>query len=217
LTTALNLPGLSVTCVIQKFLHEQLNNSESSVLSALSLNDSDFDLPPFKEKLSIYTSAVAMFHAPSDTCGVGGMRFECIHAINDWQNEGPHYDCVFVETDPDAEGMLGLDVARVHQFFSFTYQDVLYPCALVCWFSWIGDQPDGDMGMWKVEPDFLEDGTPYFAVIHLDSVVRAAHLLGEFPGDEFIPEGIPVCAMLDILRSFYVNKLIDYHAFEIAF
>lgn len=37
------------------------------------------------------------------------------------QNEGPQYDCVFVKTNSEMEGMGGLDIAHIYQFFSFNY------------------------------------------------------------------------------------------------
>jgi hypothetical protein len=198
--------------LIRSFLHEQLS---PSIVSSLSPNDSMPDLPPFDEMLSIYTSAVAKFYAPSDLSGVGGMRFERIHATSKFRGES-RYDCVFVETDSAAQGMQGLDVARVYQFFSFTYEEVLYPCALIRWYMRVGDGPDEDTGMWAVEPQYSPDGLPYYSVIHLDTIIRAAHLLGVCDSD-FIPVGVPPSASLDIFLSYYVNKFIDSHAFEIAF
>ena len=99
LADTLNCPDLPY--LIQSFLHEQLN---PSMLSSLSSNDSMLNLPPFDETLSIYTSAVAKFYAPSDLCGIGGMRFECIHATSKWRGS-PRNDCVFVETDSMAARM----------------------------------------------------------------------------------------------------------------
>jgi hypothetical protein len=210
LADTLNCPDL--VSLIQSFLHEQLN---PSMLSSLSSNDSMPNLPPFNSMLSIYTSAVAKFYAPSDLSGIGGMRFERIHATSNFRGDS-RYDCVFVETDSMAPGMRGLDIARVFQFFSFNYRDVFYPCALIRWYSRVGDGPDEDTGMWIVEPQFSPDGSPYHSVIHLDTIIRAAHLLGVCD-DEFIPVGIPPSASLDIFHSYFVNKFIDSHAFEVAF
>ena len=38
-----------------------------------------------------------------------------------WRKEGPQLDCAFIVTNPQAEGMRGLDVARILCFFSFNY------------------------------------------------------------------------------------------------
>jgi hypothetical protein len=111
--------------------------------------------------------------------------------------------------------MRGLDIARVRLFFSFKSRGVPYSCALVQWFSHVFDEPDEDTGMWVVEPDFKLDGSRHMDVINLDSVVRAAHLLG-ICGEDFIPRDISYDNSLDAFHSFYVNKFVDHHAFEIA-
>jgi hypothetical protein len=71
--------------------------------------------------------------------------------------------------------MRGLVVGRVRLFFSFKFQKKFYPCALVQWFSHIGDEADEDTGMWIVKPD------PTLSVVHLDTILRAAHLIGVLP------------------------------------
>jgi hypothetical protein len=166
--------------------------------------------------ISVYPSAVATFYAPSDISGIGGMRRERIRAVPSWRRGSGRYDCVFVNTDSAAEGMCGLDVARIRAFLSFKSQGRTYPCALVHWFSRIGDEPDDDTGMWMVEPDFNFDGSPSAAIIHLDSIVRAAHLIGVY-GEEPVPENLSPDNSLGAFHSYYVNKFIDHHAFEIAF
>jgi len=52
-------------------------------------------------------------------------------------------------------------------------------------------------------------------IIHLDSVVRAAHLLGVC-GESFVPRDLTCDNSLDRFNSFYVNKFADHHSFEIA-
>ena len=71
-------------------------------------------------------------------------------------------------------------------------------------------------GMWVVEPDFNADGSPLVSVIHLDCILRAAHLIGVCSSD-FLPKELSFHHSLDAFLSFYVNKFIDHHAFEIAF
>jgi hypothetical protein len=144
------------------------------------------------------------------------MRRERIRAVPSWRRGPGRYDCVFVNTDPIAEGMRGLEIARVLLFFSFRFHGEFYPCALVHWYSRIGDSPDEDTGMWKVRQDHDADGLPSAAVIHLDSIVRAAHLIGVY-GKHFIPKGLSPGQSLDLFRTYYVNKFIDHHSFEIAF
>jgi hypothetical protein len=197
--------------LIQKFLYDQTRSDTDSQMSS-----STTDLPKFHNKISVYTSAVATFYAPSDISGVGGMRCERIHAVDTWRNGPGRYDCIFVDTDSSAEGMRGFDIARARLFFSFKHNGTKYPCVLVHWYSRVGDSPDEDTGMWVVEPDILEDGTHFAAVIHLDTIFRAAHLIAVY-GDKFVPTYLTFTQSLDAFRAFYVNKYIDHHAFEVAF
>jgi hypothetical protein len=60
-----------------------------------------------------------------------------------------------------------------------------YPCALVRWFLHVGESPDENTGMWVVELDVLDDGTHHAAIIHLDSIFHAAHLIAIY-GEEFV-------------------------------
>jgi len=145
------------------------------------------------------------------------MRRERIRAVKSWRKGPGRYDTILVNTDPTAEGMRGLDVARVRLFFSFSYEGVQYPCALVCWFSREGDSPDNTTGMWIVEPDTSDDdGETLTSIIHLDTILRAAHLLPVF-GSEHVSWTLSFTDTLDTFSSFYINKYVDHHAFEIAF
>ncbi|KAI6162888.1 hypothetical protein EDD17DRAFT_1776423 [Pisolithus thermaeus] len=141
-----------------------------------------------------FSSAVATFYAPSDLSGANGMHCQCIHASPSWRNGAPCYDCVFVEKDPTLPGFQGLYVAQVLLFFSFHYQNVHYPCALVQWFTPIGNEPCNNTGMWKVEHEYDEYGD---------------HL--------YIPPDLHYSDSLAAFGSFYVNKYSDYHAFGLAF
>jgi hypothetical protein len=153
--------------LIQQFLYNQQHSDNIS-------NGTFFRLPKFGGKISIYPSALVTYRAPGDTPGVGGMRRQRIHAVKSWRNGPGRYDTVFVNTGSSADGMRGLDVARVQLFFSFSYFGDKYRCALVHWFSRVGDSPNEHTGMWVVQPD--DDERP-LSVIHLNSIVRAAHLV----------------------------------------
>jgi hypothetical protein len=170
----------------------------------------------FYGKMTIYPSAVATFHAPSDISGIGGMRRERIRAVKSWRKGPGRYDTIFVNTDPSVEGMQGLDVARVRLFFSFSHDGIEYPCALVHWFSRVGDLPSDHTGMWVVKPDLMDNGKNLTAIIHLDTVVRASHLIPVF-GPQRVSRTLSFTDTLDTFTSFYVNKYVDHHAFEIAF
>jgi hypothetical protein len=199
--------------LIQHFLHDQLCTESAS---HMSYDNHPPLLPQFHGKISVYTSAISTFRAPSDLSGIGGMRHERIRATPTWKNGAARYDCVFVNTDPAANGFLGLDVARVRLFFSIEFCGITYPCALVQWMSRLSDEADENTGMWIVEPDVDASGSPLVAVIHLDSILRAAHLIGVC-GDKCLPKGLAFHQSLDTFPAFYVNKFIDHHAFEIAF
>lgn len=163
----------------------------------------------------MYPSAVATYYAPSDKSGIGGMYRERIRSVPRWRGGPERRDCVFVEHDPDSLGFRGLHVARVKLFFKIKHQSVTYPCALVTWFSAIGDAPCPDTGMWMVEPDVDHQGRRVTSVIHLDSILRAAHLIG-IAGNYTIPRQLKHTDSLEAFRAFYVNKYIDHHAHEIA-
>jgi hypothetical protein len=199
--------------LIQHFLSDQCCSTSDSDSDTTS---SSSDTPEFYGMIRVSTSAVATFYAPSDISGIGGMRYERIHAIDTWRHGPGRHDCVFVNTDSAAEGMRGLNIARVKLLFSFIPEDSTYPYALVHWYSHVGDSPDEDTGMWVIEPDYCEDGTHFASVIHLDTIFRAAHLMPVY-GDKFIPPHLSFTQSLDAFRAYYVNKYIDHHAFEIAF
>ncbi|KAK7684404.1 hypothetical protein QCA50_012351 [Cerrena zonata] len=167
-------------------------------------------------KISLFTSAIATFYAPSDISGIGGMRFERIRATRSWRKGPPRYDCVFVETNADEKGMRGLHVARVRLFFSFKHEGVVFPCALIEWFEPVVNNPDELTGMWVVEPEFDGDGIRECAIIHLDSIVRAAHLIPVY-GVDSLPPFFHFSESLDAFQAYYVNKYVDHHAHEIAF
>ncbi|KAG1726728.1 uncharacterized protein EDB91DRAFT_1061496 [Suillus paluster] len=143
------------------------------------------------------------------------MRREHIHACPLWRNEHPCNDCVLINTDLDAQGMQGLEVARIICFFSFNHNWEVYPCALIQWFEKINDCADEDTGMWMVCPSFHEDGSRNLAVIHIETVFRAANLIPIY-SSEYIPHGLKFYHSIDSFCSFYVNKFADHHAFKIA-
>ena len=61
----------------------------------------------FDPNVNIYTSAVAVYHTPSDICGIHGMAKERIHATPKWGKfKVPRYDTAFAVTDPNIPGCL---------------------------------------------------------------------------------------------------------------
>jgi hypothetical protein len=164
-------------------------------------------------KFSVYHSAIATFFAPSDLSGIGGMRSERIRALPSWRNGPSRYDTVLVSTDRQLEGMISLDVARVRLFFSFTHEDIEYPCALINWYDRVSNSQDEDTGMWIVKP---VPGSS--AVIHIDAILRCAHLIPVF-GQNFIDRSINLTYnnSLDAFLCYYVNKYADHHMHEIVY
>jgi hypothetical protein len=142
------------------------------------------------------------------------MRCERIHAVDTWRNGASWNDCVFVSTDSTSEGMRGFDIARLRLFFSFKHEGIRYPCALIHWYSHIGDSLDENTGMWVVRPD-IQDGTQSACIVHLDTIFRTAHLLPVY-WNKFVPSYLDFSQTLDAFHSYYVNKYIDHHAFKIA-
>jgi len=69
--------------------------------------------------------------------------------------------------------------------------------------------------MWVVRPSIDEEGAPNLTVIHVSKIVQAAHLLPVF--DEApVPLELLYSDSLNIFQTFYVNKFINHHAFEIT-
>ena len=116
-------------------------------------------------------SAIATYFSPSDVSGIGWMLCECIRSMNKWWNGHERHDCVFVEHDEDIAGFHGMFAAQVYTFIKFKYNSITYPCAIVKFFSTIGDSPCPNTGMWMVWQDDEYD------LVHIDAIVRAAHLI----------------------------------------
>ena len=62
---------------LQHFLQDQFE---------LDATSSPFYIP---NKVYVYSSAITSFYTPSDICGTGGMRCECIHAVTSWRYGKP--------------------------------------------------------------------------------------------------------------------------------
>ena len=205
---AVNQPHF--TQLIQKFLYEQQHPGDET-------DPAHRIYPPFYEQLMVYPSALATFYALSDLSGICGMKCECIHAVETWRKGPGQYDTIFVVTDPTiSAGMAGLNVAQVRLFFSFSVDCIRYPCALIHWFTWVSDGPDETTGMWIIQPDDVVYGAPTAVVIHLDTVLHAAHLLPVF-GKDSVSKRLKHKQTLDTFTSFYVNKYADHHTFAVAF
>ena len=199
--------------ILCRFLHSQLRPTDPRDPEDVPLDE----CPLYDGKIHVYNSACSTFFAPSDLSGLYGMRREYIHSCPMWRNEGPRSDCIFVVTDPQAEGMCSLDVARVLCFFSFNYMGKSYPCAVVRWFTRVGDGPNTDTGMWVIRPSYRMRNSPDVAIIHIDTIYRAAHLIPTYATHNINAKDIKPHQSYDTFHSFYVNRFADHHAFEIVF
>ena len=198
--------------LLRRFLYDQIYPHARVPSSRVSIDA----CPMFQGKISVFLSASAIFRAPSDPSGPRSMRREYIRATPTWRKGHSRYDCVFVDAQPELSGMRGLEVGRVFLFFSFVHEGTLYPCALIQWFSVIGDEPEDETGLWMVEPEVHEDGRPYLAIIHLETIFRAAHLTPAYRTSNFVRRSLTMHDTLDEFKVFYVNKFVDHHAFEIT-
>ncbi|KAI0702724.1 hypothetical protein C8Q76DRAFT_771687 [Earliella scabrosa] len=199
--------------LIRRFLYSELN--PGAIIDFETVDIAQCPQPP--SRINVFPSAVALFHAPSDLCGAHGMKKERIRAVRSWRGGPARYDCAFVTDDETLPGFRGLAVVRVLLFFSFKYANgITYPCALVSWFVTSGNAPCEETGMWIVEPQVDPHGRRVVSVIHLDCMLRAAHLL-PVPDDDPISTRLRHTDTLDAFEAFYVNKYADHHAHEIAF
>ena len=170
--------------------------------------------PAINGKIHIFNTAVATFYAPSNISGVTGMRREYIQAVSSWRNGPACYDCVLVNAKPDVDGAWGFEVARVFLFFSFLHGGKEYLCAFIQWYSFVGTGPNEDTGCWVVEPDIGDNESPHVAVIHIDCILRAIHLMPVTRTTHFVDWSVTMHTSLDTFKLFYLNRFIDYHAFE---
>lgn len=202
---------------IRRFLYDQLFPNANSCGMDVSLEACPEVFLSLEVK--VFHSALATYFAPSDLSDIEGMHREWIRATPSWKNSAPRYDCVFIDHEPELDGFAGLYVARVKLFLSFVIEDdeatSHYPCALVEWFSTHGDSPCEDTGLWTVVPDRDARGRRVASLVHIDTILRGAHLIG-VAGHHLLPETLTYNHSLDVFSRFYVNKYIDYHAHEIA-
>jgi hypothetical protein len=206
LQALLKIPRLVQLC--QEFLAHQLSDQTDvqAMVDPLSIAASS-------ARVWVYNGAVALYHAPSDPSGKHGMRREWIRCTPDWRGRGHRQDCVLVDVDPD-DAPEGLQAARVKLFFALEYRKTRYECALVHWYSDHSDKPDPDTGMRVVVPSHRTDGLPEMDVVHLDSLVRATHLV-PVHGTDFVSEDLHFSQTLDKFKAFYINCYIDHHMFDL--
>ncbi|KAH9932967.1 uncharacterized protein B0H18DRAFT_870966, partial [Fomitopsis serialis] len=200
--------------LLRRFLYDQQNPDSETPGDDVPLQECP--VVNSRSRVRVYPSAVATFYAPSDISGVGGMRHERIRAVPSWYNGPGRYDCVFVGTDPAQQGMRSMHAARVRLLLSFQHDGTTYPCAVIEWFTAPDAEPDNCTGMWVVEPDLNANLSRHTSVVHLDSILRLAHLIPVY-GDDFLPYNFDAAYSLDAFRSYFINKFADHNAHEIAY
>ena len=173
-------------------------------------------LPVISDAIYIHQSATVTYLSPTDLCKTQGVRHEIIRSVPDWRQSGPRRDTVLLNMDPDQPGMRGMDVASVQLFFSFKHLETVHQCALVHWFL-KSNGPHDAVDMWVVNPDFRgRHRKPFLGVVPLDTIIRACHLIPCYR-DSLVPHGHSHMKSLTTFESFYVNRFVDLHAFEIIF
>ncbi|KAJ7024440.1 hypothetical protein C8F04DRAFT_1213064 [Mycena alexandri] len=191
--------------LLRRFLYEELHGPHDPDLPPIPIDV----CPEFDGRIDIHHSAVARFYAPSDLGGAGGMYREQIRSNPNWHGYARR-DTVLIDVGSPVMG--GIVIGRVHLFFSFAFADQLYECALVNWLVPVGITPDPDTGMWVVEPE-RERGALTLAIVNLDAVARAAHLLPVY-GTAALPENFHFSDSLDAFDHYFVNPYADHHMHE---
>ncbi|KAI9060958.1 hypothetical protein FKP32DRAFT_1613349 [Trametes sanguinea] len=181
--------------LLRRFLRDQLYPDFDEPGEVVPLADCPW--VPLSTRVAIHHSATAIFYAPSELCGPGGMHSEIIRSTPSWRDEGARHDTVLVQLGGDP-GMRGMAVGRVRVFLSFSYGITRYECALLSWFEQVGHGPDPLMGMWIVEPE-LEDGQEVLGIVSTDTIVRSCHLIGMF-GNTRLPVDFHFSETLDAFR-----------------
>ncbi|KAH9010810.1 hypothetical protein EDB85DRAFT_2077168 [Lactarius pseudohatsudake] len=204
LTEHIHAPNLPL--LVQQFLFDQLNPDELPAVQQPWVA-----LPNIQSKVLVFHSARAIFYAPSDVSGSHGMHHQIIRSTPSWRRKEARYDCVLIVEDQDRPGMRGMIVGRVRTFFSFTYNETVYPCALIDCFKRVGRGPDPVTGMWRVQPEFM-GLQPAQSVVHIETILCNVHLIPVF-GSGSIPHRLHYSNSLDIFSMYYVNKYADHHSF----
>ncbi|KAH8976953.1 hypothetical protein EDB86DRAFT_3068202 [Lactarius hatsudake] len=87
---------------------------------------------------------------------------------------------------------------------------------LVWWYTLSDSSGHRDevTGMWLVEREYNRDQKPHLAVMHINTLFCAVHLLPYF-SQELVRKGFSYTDTLDSYAIFYVNKYADHHSFKI--
>ncbi|EAU93525.2 hypothetical protein CC1G_02755 [Coprinopsis cinerea okayama7 len=195
--------------LLRNFLHD-LTHPQDSNDSDDQSDWEDNDILDSIPSITTFRSAIATFYAPSDISGIRGMKREWIRCTESWRNSGPRHDTVFVVQNEEKPGFRGLAVVRVKKFISFTFEGTTYPCAVVEWFKKVGRAPDKDTGLWVVEPDSSINGRDRdVTIIHIDSILRSAHLIPRFGPEPIMSTGFKHIWTLDAFNSYFIRNTLE--------
>ncbi len=163
--------------------------------------------------VSVVSSATSIYFAPSDQCGITEVKRELMCATPSWRKNSPHYDTVLVRMGllPGPHGLL---VAQLHFFFSFSIAGTRHKVALVEWFTYIGNSPDEDTGMWVVEREKWDNGLPLIDFIYIHMILWNCHLIPMYRS-EVLSRNITHVTSLDVFQAYYINKFADHHSFKL--
>ncbi|VDC07269.1 unnamed protein product [Peniophora sp. CBMAI 1063] len=199
--------------LIRRHIHQRLHADDSEADTDSSDEPMDLeDLPDFHGNVAVHTSARALFYAPSELGGPGGMHSEIIRSTPRWYGKYERRDTVLVQVHDEDDLMGGMLVARVLAFISFKYHGIPHSCAVVEWFEPAADLPDAATGMWVVKPEIEGNERP-IDLIDTDSIVRACHLVPAY-GHSPVPDGFHFAFAHLAYSSYYLNKYSDYHTYE---
>ncbi|KAI6104119.1 hypothetical protein F5141DRAFT_1189673 [Pisolithus sp. B1] len=182
--------------ILYRFLHLQLYPNDACNPEDIPLHE----CPLFDGKIHIFNSACSAFfisHRGDSISNTYGMCHKYICSCPTWRNKGSHFDCVFVVTNPQVDGMRGLDVAHILW--------TLYPY-----------RPNTATGMWTVHPGYHMHNLQNIDIIHINTIYHAAHLILIYSSHNINPWDIRPHQSYDAFHLFYVNKYADHHVFKIA-
>lgn len=148
------------------------------------------------------------------------MQTKSIRSTPLWRKGAACHDCIFIGTSPDPleTGMQTYTVMlHMYSHFSHLYSraHTYFLCTVILWFDKVGGGPDKNTGMWVVCPASLASHAQKLAVIHIDTIYHAAHLIPVY-GSHLISCNIQPHQSYDTFCTLHVNKFTDHHAFEIA-
>ncbi|KAJ7769648.1 hypothetical protein DFH07DRAFT_866732 [Mycena maculata] len=172
--------------LFRRFLHEEIYGVVDDIALA--------DCPVFCGRILVHHSVITRFYALSNLCasGFGQTRIGMAKPA----------------TIPSSStsGLPSCEASSLtifYSFFSFTCSDTDYQCALV---------RHPDTGMWVVKPE-LECREPSLGIVRVESMARAAHLIGLY-GTAALPEDFHFSNALDAFNRYFVNLYADHHMYE---